>query len=106
MKKKLTITSVARYRLCAHRSFTGVIEGGGVENWLLILNTDRAVRDGVRGFETTYRYLDILFTKQSTQELFTPQLRKITNTITDIVGKVEAYFHFCLFMYVRDQCRE
>jgi hypothetical protein len=25
---------------------------------------------------------NVLFTKQSTQELFTPQLRKITNTIT------------------------
>jgi hypothetical protein len=31
---------------------------------------------------------NVLFTKQSTQELFTPQLRKITNTITDIAGKV------------------
>jgi hypothetical protein len=31
----------------------------------------------------------VLFTKQSTQELFTPQLRKITNTITDIAGKVD-----------------
>ena len=29
---------------------------------------------------------NVLFTKQSTQELFTPQLRKITNTITDIAG--------------------
>jgi hypothetical protein len=25
--------------------------------------------------------------KQSTQDLFTPQLRKITNTITDIAGE-------------------
>jgi hypothetical protein len=32
---------------------------------------------------------NVLFTKQSTQELFTPQLRKITNTITDIAGKVD-----------------
>jgi hypothetical protein len=31
---------------------------------------------------------NMLFTKQSTQELFTPQLRKITNNITDIAGKV------------------
>ena len=31
---------------------------------------------------------NVLFTKQSTQDLFTPQLRKITNTITDIAGKV------------------
>jgi hypothetical protein len=31
---------------------------------------------------------NVLFTKQSTLELFTPQLRKITNTITDIAGKV------------------
>ncbi len=31
---------------------------------------------------------NVLSTKQSTQELFTPQLRKITNTITDIAGKV------------------
>jgi hypothetical protein len=31
----------------------------------------------------------VLFTKQSTQALFTPQLRKITNTITDIAGKVD-----------------
>jgi archaellum component FlaF (FlaF/FlaG flagellin family) len=29
---------------------------------------------------------NVLFTKQTTQELFTPQLRKITNTITDIAG--------------------
>jgi archaellum component FlaF (FlaF/FlaG flagellin family) len=32
---------------------------------------------------------NVLFTKQSTQELFTPQLRKIANTITDIAGKVD-----------------
>jgi tRNA U34 5-carboxymethylaminomethyl modifying GTPase MnmE/TrmE len=32
---------------------------------------------------------NISFTKQSTQELFTPQLRKIINTITDIAGKVD-----------------
>jgi hypothetical protein len=32
---------------------------------------------------------NVLFTKQSTQELFTPQLRKITNTVTDIAGKVD-----------------
>jgi hypothetical protein len=32
---------------------------------------------------------NVLFTKQSTQELFTPQLRKITNTITDIAGKID-----------------
>jgi hypothetical protein len=32
---------------------------------------------------------NVLFTKQSTQELFTPQLRKITNTVTDIASKVE-----------------
>jgi hypothetical protein len=31
----------------------------------------------------------VLFTKQSTQELFTPQLRKITNTVTDIAGKID-----------------
>jgi hypothetical protein len=31
---------------------------------------------------------NVLFTKQATQRLFTPQLRKITNTITDIAGKV------------------
>jgi hypothetical protein len=31
----------------------------------------------------------VLFTKQSTQALFTPQLRKITNTVTDIAGKVD-----------------
>jgi hypothetical protein len=32
---------------------------------------------------------NVSFTKQSTQELFTPQLRKITNTITDLAGKVD-----------------
>jgi hypothetical protein len=32
---------------------------------------------------------NVLFTKQSTQELFTPQLRKITNTVTDIAGKAD-----------------
>jgi hypothetical protein len=31
---------------------------------------------------------NVLFTKQATEFLFTPQLRKITNTITDIAGKV------------------
>jgi hypothetical protein len=31
---------------------------------------------------------NILFTEQATKKLFTPQLRKITNTITDIAGKV------------------
>jgi hypothetical protein len=31
---------------------------------------------------------NVLFTKQATEHLFTPQLRKITNTITDILGKV------------------
>jgi hypothetical protein len=30
-----------------------------------------------------------LFTKQATQRLFPPQLRKITNTITNIAGKVD-----------------
>jgi hypothetical protein len=30
---------------------------------------------------------NVLFTKQATQRLFTPQLRKFTNTITDIAGK-------------------
>jgi hypothetical protein len=34
---------------------------------------------------------NVLITKQSTQELFTPQLRKITNTITDIAGKVDIF---------------
>ena len=29
---------------------------------------------------------NVLFTEQATQNLFTPQLRKITNTITDIAG--------------------
>jgi hypothetical protein len=32
---------------------------------------------------------NVLFTKQSTQELFTPQLRKITNTVTNTAGKVD-----------------
>jgi hypothetical protein len=32
---------------------------------------------------------NVLFTKQATQRLFTPQLRKITNTITDIAGKLD-----------------
>jgi hypothetical protein len=32
---------------------------------------------------------NVLFTKQSTQELFTPSLRKITNTVTDIAGQVD-----------------
>jgi hypothetical protein len=32
---------------------------------------------------------NVLFTKQATQRLFTPRLRKITNTITDIAGKVD-----------------
>jgi hypothetical protein len=32
---------------------------------------------------------NVLFTKQSTQELFTPQLRKITNTSTDTACKVD-----------------
>jgi hypothetical protein len=32
---------------------------------------------------------NVLFAKQSTQELFTPELRKVTNTITDIAGKVD-----------------
>ena len=32
---------------------------------------------------------NVLFTKQSTQELFTPQLRKITNTVTDIASKMD-----------------
>jgi hypothetical protein len=32
--------------------------------------------------------LNVLFTERSTQELFTPQLRKITNIFTDIAGKV------------------
>jgi archaellum component FlaF (FlaF/FlaG flagellin family) len=32
---------------------------------------------------------NILFTKQATQHLFTPQLRKITNTITDLAGKFD-----------------
>jgi hypothetical protein len=32
---------------------------------------------------------NILFVKQATQYLFTPELRKITNTITDIVGAAD-----------------
>jgi hypothetical protein len=32
---------------------------------------------------------NILFVKQSTQHLFTPELRKISNTITDIAGKAD-----------------
>jgi hypothetical protein len=32
---------------------------------------------------------NVLFTKLSTQELFTPQLRMISNIITDIAGKVD-----------------
>jgi hypothetical protein len=32
---------------------------------------------------------NISFTEQTTEHLFTPQLRKITNTITDIAGKVD-----------------
>jgi hypothetical protein len=32
---------------------------------------------------------NVLFTKQKTQELCTPQLRKITNTITDVAGKAD-----------------
>jgi hypothetical protein len=32
---------------------------------------------------------NISFTEQTTKHLFTPQLRKITNTITDIAGKVD-----------------
>jgi hypothetical protein len=31
---------------------------------------------------------NVIFTKQSTKELFTTQLRKITNAITDIAGTV------------------
>ena len=31
---------------------------------------------------------NVLFTQQATDHLFTPQLRKITNTITDIAGKI------------------
>jgi hypothetical protein len=31
---------------------------------------------------------NVLFTKQATQHLFTPELRKITNSITDVAGKV------------------
>jgi hypothetical protein len=32
---------------------------------------------------------NLLFTKQATEHLFTPQLRKITNTITDIAGNLD-----------------
>ena len=32
---------------------------------------------------------NILFTKQSTTGLFSPELRKLTNTITDIAGKID-----------------
>ena len=32
---------------------------------------------------------NVLFTKQSTQELFTPSLRKITNTVTGVAGKFD-----------------
>jgi hypothetical protein len=32
---------------------------------------------------------NILFVKQATQHLFTPELRRITNTITDIAGKAD-----------------
>jgi hypothetical protein len=32
---------------------------------------------------------NILFVKQATQHLFTPELRKISNTITDIAGKAD-----------------
>jgi hypothetical protein len=32
---------------------------------------------------------NILFVKQATQSLFTPELRRITNTITDIAGKAD-----------------
>jgi hypothetical protein len=32
---------------------------------------------------------NILFVEQTTAHLFTPELRKITNTITDITGKVD-----------------
>ena len=30
----------------------------------------------------------VLFTKQSTQHIFTPELRKLTNTITDVASKI------------------
>jgi aspartyl/asparaginyl beta-hydroxylase (cupin superfamily) len=33
--------------------------------------------------------INILFAKQATQHLFTPELRRITNTITDIAGKAD-----------------
>jgi hypothetical protein len=32
---------------------------------------------------------NILFVEQTTVHLFTPQLRKITNTVTDIRGKID-----------------
>ncbi len=32
---------------------------------------------------------NILFVEQTTAHLFTPQLRKITNTVTDIRGKID-----------------
>jgi hypothetical protein len=32
---------------------------------------------------------NILFVKQATQSLFTPELRRISNTITDIAGKAD-----------------
>jgi hypothetical protein len=32
---------------------------------------------------------NILFVKQATQHLFTPELRKISNTITDIAAKAD-----------------
>ena len=32
---------------------------------------------------------NVLFTEQATQNLFTPQLRKITNSITDVAGGVD-----------------
>jgi 3-deoxy-D-arabino-heptulosonate 7-phosphate (DAHP) synthase class II len=32
---------------------------------------------------------NLLFVKQATQHLFTPELRRITNTITDIAGKAD-----------------
>jgi hypothetical protein len=33
--------------------------------------------------------VNTLFVEQTTDNLFTPQLRKITNTITDIAGGVD-----------------
>jgi hypothetical protein len=35
---------------------------------------------------------NVLFVKQATQSLFTPELRKISNTITDIAGGVDKIF--------------